>query len=157
MNDVFNLQIAPLNTGIAQAYNQTTLSDDPEKHRWRAHWEDTYDHGNEGGYRVCGILLIAYPVLRKTPKGAWIDRSSLARMAPGGEVTWDFSGRTRWVSDDGAMAFAKPTREQALHSLAYRLMRWHQKSLRDLRRVHQAAAMCRDLLPQYAEFTRGIE
>lgn len=142
---------------IVQAWNQEDLGDDPDHHRWRASWYDTWDHEHCGGRKVVGILLAAYPVTRLTPCGAWIDKASWRENIPAGRQ-WKFTGQTRWVSDDGGAAFAKPTRDEALHSIAYRLMRWNQKTQRDVRRLRQAAIVCNALLPEIAKrYTKGIE
>ena len=131
------------------------LGDAPGQHRWRAQWYDTYDH-DYGGHSVIGILLVAYPVVKLTPCGAWIDKHPYRQRTASG-IKWEYSEARRWVSNDGGAAFAKPTQEQALHSIAYRLMRWHSKTIRDVKRLREAAAVCKAVLPQHAHFTQGVD
>ena len=140
---------------IVHAHICENLGDFPDRHRWRATWYDTADD-EQGGHRVIGILLTAYPVVKLTPCGAWID-SHAYRHRLALEVEWDCSDTQQWVSNNSGASFAKPTQEDALHSIAYRLMRWRQKTIRDVKRLREAAAVCKAVLPQHARFANGIE
>jgi hypothetical protein len=112
---------------ILQSYDQTDLGDDPSAHRWRAWWLQGYSD-----LPVDGIELRAYPVTRLTPVGAWIDTDAFREAtkqpweegAPGLAWTKADWHKTRWVSDTSGAAWAKPTREAAIYSLAKRLDRW---------------------------------
>lgn len=141
---------------IVRAYNHDDLGDDPASHRWRASWYDTYDSAY-GGHKVIGILLSAYPVLKATPTGAWIGKNSY-RERRGPEITWVYTEDRRWVSNNSGSAFAKCTQDEALHSIAYRLMRWHQKTIRDVKRLREAAFVCNALLPELGKrYAKDIE
>lgn len=102
-------------------YGYDDLGDSPNNHRWRAWWRD-FD---------AGIELRAYPVIRKTPSGAWIDELAIRTYCnTGREWGWDFPGGDaghRFVFDDRQQSWAKATQEQAIKSLAIRLCRWSQK------------------------------
>ena len=104
-----------------------------------------------------GIQLVAYPVVSVTPKGAWIDQHAWRdryRDGPG----WHLSGHKRWVSNDGAQAWAKPTQEDALVSIAVRLHRWSQKLYHETRRLRAAAEVLKVLRPQDQSYAhRAIE
>lgn len=101
-------------------------TDDPDAHRWRATWSWGWDDGS-----LPDIALTRYPVVRKTPKGAWIDPYALreATKQPWEEGAPDCAWVThddhlRWVSDGGGAAWAKRTQEEAIQSIAIRLTRW---------------------------------
>lgn len=113
------------------------FGDDPDAHRWRAKWEasplsDGIDH----------IVLHAYPVIRTTPCGAWIDPH--AYRWQGG---WQCPGNFQWVGNDSRSAFAKTTREDALNSLRIRLKRWLVRERNDLQRAMDAASLASDVWP----------
>lgn len=158
MRDIFTFaDPEPVEPRIIRAWRQEALGDNPDTHRWRATWFDTYSHGlSERG--VIGIQLTAYPVIKPTPCGAWVDPHAYLDMVQSAAVGWRFSGQKRWVANDSGAAFAKCTQDEALFSIAYRLMRWNQKIIRDVRRLREAGEVCRKLLPEIADrFTRGIE
>jgi hypothetical protein len=132
-------------------YTPNELGDVPDSHRWRAQWfRGVYD-----GDPV-GIIVQAHPVLRLTPKGAWI--------YPYGDVGNVFFANDRqqrlvrrWVSNDGSSAWAKPTREEALHSLAVRLERWATHVRDDLDKILESADAIERLVPElalYADLVR---
>lgn len=135
---------------IYKGYNMEDLDDAPGLHRWRAQWSNSEES-------VDGIQLVAYPVVSVTPKGAWIDTHAWRdqhRDGPG----WHLSGVKRWVSNDGAQAWAKPTQEQALVSIAVRLHRWSQRLYHETRRLRAAAEVLKVLRPQDQSFAhRAIE
>lgn len=135
---------------IYKGYNMDDLGDAPDLHRWRAQWSDSDD-------AVDGIQLVAYPVVSVTPKGAWIDQHAWRERQRDG-LAWHLSGEKRWVSNDGAQAWAKPTQEQALVSIAVRLHRWSQKLYHETRRLRAAAEVLKVLRPQDQSFAhRAIE
>lgn len=130
------------------------LGDDPEKHRWRAQWKIGY-----GDKRIAGIDLTAHPIVRRTECGAWIDPSAyteLEQWSEGGATyRWQTSDDKRlwkWVSDDGGQAWAKPTREAAIQSLAIRLTRWAVKLRNDNEKLIEAADALRIIRPDLALF-----
>lgn len=132
------------------------LGDYPEKHRWRAQWEDSF-----GDRRIAGIALTAHPVVRRTPCGAWIDPFAYSQAthqpweegSPANEwVTTADRRLWKWVSDDGGQAWAKPTREDAIRSIAIRLTRWATKLRNDNEKLTEAAAALRTLRPDLARF-----
>lgn len=138
---------------IAQGYDVRDLGDDASAHRWRAWWRQGYsDLG------VNGIVLHAYPVIRATPVGAWIDTDAVREAtkppweegAPALEWTKADWHRTRWVSNTSGAAWAKPTREAAIYSLAVRLDRWATNIAREARRAKQAADAMAELRPDLA-------
>ena len=131
---------------ITKVYNQQDLDDAPELYRWRAQWFT--DDGI-----VTGIELAAHPVVSVTPHGAWIDQHAYRQMQRDG-LAWNLSGEKRWVSNDGGQAWAKPTQEAALHSIAVRLQRWAQNVYRDAKRVHSAARVLKTLRPDDEIFAR---
>lgn len=140
-------------------YNREDLGDAPALHRWRASWWRFADNGD-----CYGVCLTAYPVVRLTRCGAWISTDN--------DWDWDYSGEEpvaiwrpywppgsegekrnrRWVANDSDSAWAKPTRDAAIHSIAYRLYRWSQVLSRDARRVRGAEAALRRLAPRETPF-----
>lgn len=121
------------------------LEDDPAAHRWRAQWDT-----GQGG-PVSGIALTAYPVIRLTPQGAWIDPYAFREWRINGRA-WYLSGEKRWVSNTGGQAWAKPTRDEALHSIAIRLDRWATKLYADTVKLREAAETLRVLRPEDARW-----
>jgi hypothetical protein len=135
---------------IYKGYNQDDLGDAPDQHRWRAQWSDADD-------RVDGIRLVAHPVVSVTPRGAWIDQHAWRERRADG-LGWHLSGSKRWVSNDGGQAWAKPTQEAALLSIAVRLHRWSQKLYHEIQRLHAAAEVLKVLRPQDQSYAhRAIE
>jgi hypothetical protein len=134
-------------TGFAE-----TLGDNPETHRWRAMWDQQGPWGRP--HETIGIALEAYPVAKRTPCGAWIDKTSMVDMVrwedAKAEYGWNIAEHKscwRWVSDTGGAAWAKPTREAALHSLVIRLCRWGTRLGNDVNRFRNATAAAEALLP----------
>lgn len=132
----------PLNA-IHKAYNMGDLGDEPNSYRWRATWHREYDG------TITGIDLTAYPVLRKTPQGAQIDPHAWRQLQRDG-LEWTLSGQKRFVTDTGDAAWAKPTQERALHSLAVRLDRWARNVRNDVIAVRNAAHVLKVLRPDDA-------
>lgn len=125
------------------------LGDDPSSHRWRASWVTSW-----GDDIISGINLDAYPVLRLTPTGAWVDPHAYRQAtkqpwedgAPGLEwITHRHS--KRWVGNSSGSAWAKPTQEAAIRSIAIRLMRWAQKCANDHAKVMAAVETLQAIRP----------
>lgn len=113
------------------------FDDSPNTVRWRAWWDSD-------GERVRGIRVSAYPVLRVTPSGAWIDPDAYHH---GGWVTYE--ARKRWVSDTGASSWAKSTKAEALNSLAARHKRWVSRAYNDIGYLLAASDALEKLLPDF--------
>lgn len=127
------------------------LGDDPAKHRWRAQWFP----GDASG-EVGGISLQAYPVIRLTPAGAWIDTCAYRQAtkqpweegAPALEwVTSKTRSCHRWVGNESGQAWAKPTMELAIQSIAVRLERWTARIASDRIRAMSAVVALKQLRP----------
>lgn len=146
---------------IREGYAMADLGDNPDTHRWRAWWDTSHD-----GVAV-GIELLAYPVVCLTPAGAWIDtiagrqasKQPWEEGAPAYE--WAFYGagprKAKWMANGSGSAWAKPTRDEAVRSLAVRLTRWTGHLARDVKRARQCAealATLRPDLPAYADRAR---
>lgn len=125
------------------------LGDNPETHRWRAWWERLWSGS------TTGIRLSPYKVLKATSCGVWIDPFSYGKQTPNGWEWQDFGhGNRRWVSNDGGQAWAKPTQQEALHSLAIRLCRWGLRLRQDVDRMTASAHALAVIMPErkaYAE------
>jgi hypothetical protein len=138
---------------------------DPDHIRWRAMWES----GWEDGLPV-GIELRCYPVVRKTPCGAWIatqaGRQDTRQPREEGAPAYEwvhYSGPQKFVYDKSSAAWAKPTIDEALRSLGIRLRRWSARVRRDINRMNAACEVAEMLLtapdyrsgPGYATFFRS--
>lgn len=127
-------------------YGCQNIGDKPHLHRWRAWW----DYGmNE---EVTNIRLSAYPVIKLTPQGAWIDPFASA-MTHGA-----LSGGKRIVFNGCRASWAKETQEDAIKSLAVRLSRWSRHIANDRRKALEAATVLEALrpdLPSYVQSVRG--
>lgn len=134
------VEIAPT---ISQ-YLFEDLGDAPHLHRWRAFW-------GLGDFRgeVSGIELKAYRVLRLTPTGAWIDTDNFRTGRVWETDDWH---RKRWVSNDGRQAWAKPTRDEAILSLAVRLTRWTDRLSGEVGRARSAAEALGKLRPDLESY-----
>lgn len=132
-----------INPTITQ-YSFEDLGDAPHLHRWRAFW-------GLGDFRdeVSGIELKAYRVTRLTPTGAWIDTDN---FRTGGVWETDDWHKKRWVSNDGGQAWAKPTRDAAIHSIAVRLTRWTNNLAREIDRARSAADALEKLRPDLESY-----
>lgn len=120
----------------------TRFPDDPNLYRWRATWDNWFPE------KPTGIILIPYPVLKKTNHGAWVDH----RAYWSGE--WVLSGHKKLVMDGSMSAWAKPTKDDAIHSLAHRLVRWSQKVADSHRKASASAHALRTLFPEYDNFAK---
>lgn len=118
------------------SYPLDYLIDKPDEVRWRAAWNKDW----EG--EVKGIELRCYPVIKTTPQGAWIDQYAYHNGA------WKLSGQKRWVSNDGGQAWAKPTRSDAVNSIAYRYQRWASRMQRDINYFRACGQVLGVLMPE---------
>ncbi len=116
------------------------LEDDPTNHRWRAWWSGTIDG------RVTGIELRAYPVIKTNPQSVWIseDAQRCAGVWENHDPNWM---RKRLCHDGASAAWAKPTQEEAIHSLAVRLTRWSNRLRSDVQKAVSAAETLKLLKP----------
>ena len=127
--------------------NLSELPDDSSTHRWRAHWASDWE-GN-----ILGIDLVAYPVVSLTPQGAWIDPNAWREHGLSGP-RWALTGQRRWVSNSGGAAWAKPTQEEAIRSIAIRLSRWTSRLHNEVNRARQAAKALGPLRPEDARYVK---
>jgi len=133
------------------------LEDNPETHRWRATWAP-----GDGDNPISGIFLTAHPVIKRTRCGAWINVDGYRQAtkqpwedgAPASEwVPFNERGmRKRFVNDGSGQAWAKPTQEEALKSLAIRLCRWAQNAHWNMKRVQSAADVLEKLRPDWPSY-----
>ena len=130
--------------------------DDPDRWRWRAMWDREYDTN-----RVIGVALEAFPVVKRTPQGAWICPYAHLTNEGGEDGSsavhyWVTEGLpTRWVSDHGGSAWAKPTRAEALRSLVVRLQRWEMHLRRAIDGFNQACQVGELLLVPAVQARKG--
>lgn len=159
MIDSILKELSPLDPGPKREpaihyVNRTfeNLGDNRALHRWRAFWLDGLDAN------PAGIELNCYPVVKATPYGAWIDLFAYwggygtaqepFRWIMGDKRTW------RWVANDSGAAWAKPTRKEALRSLAVRLTRWSQRERLAVQRLNAACDVASALLTDH--FSAGV-
>ena len=127
------------------------LGDEPDKHRWRAWWV------TDGNGVVTGIELCAYPVIKTNPESVWIDECAYREAT---KQPWEEGGPAmEWITYEGepmkkrllhngsGSAWAKPTQEEAIHSLAIRLTRWTNHVARDVQKARSAADALEKLRP----------
>jgi hypothetical protein len=132
-------------------YGFKHLEDDPELHRWRAFWS-----AGESGPCAGGIALCAYPVIKKTQSAVWIHQYADLRL---------YDGVYRWVYDENSKigrklihngsnsAWAKPTQEDAIKSLAIRLTRWAAHVSNEAESVLNAVKSLEALRPDLKRFS----
>jgi hypothetical protein len=135
------------------------LQDDPENHRWRAWWALSDDYGITGG-----IELRAYPVIKVNPMSVWIDEWACRDWQYGeGDPFKDWVScksymvKKRLCHNGSGSAWAKPTQDEAIRSLAIRLCRWTSHIANDIRRAKSAIDALQELRPDlssYAEKSR---
>ena len=138
MIDIFNLKSDGYGTDgdpAITAFGYEGLGDNADEHRWRAWWEQN------GGIRLC-----AYPVVRATPCGAWIDRHAYYHGQ------WVLSGDKKFVHNESGMAWAKPTQEDAIKSIAIRLCRWTARLNSEVDRAKNAAMALDKMRPDFAQY-----
>ena len=134
------------------------LGDEPEKHRWRAWWVSDCNGG------ATGIELRAYPVIKINPASVWIDEWAYRQAtkqpweegAPG--MAWvEYNGRPvkkRLCHNGAGSAWAKPTQEEAIRSLAIRLCRWTNKIAHEAERAASAIKALEQLRPDLPGYTQ---
>ena len=135
------------------------LDDVPDTHRWRAWWvRSSYDS------TVTGIELRAYPVIKTTPCGVWINADGYRQAT---KQPWEKGApahewvpfepkwmKKRFIQSGSGSAWAKPTQEEAIHSLAVRLSRWSNHVASDVSKVMSAAATMEALRPNYPSYVQ---
>jgi hypothetical protein len=134
------------------------LGDDPTKHRWRAWWA-----GGDGDGETHGIELRAYPVIKVNPASVWINEDGYRQAtrqpwedgAPAKEwVPFDPRNARRRLCHNGAgAAWAKPTQDEAILSLAIRLMRWTARLNTEMKRAETAIKVMEALRPDLPSWT----
>ena len=130
------------------------LGDSPEQHRWRAWWRRDYSGS------TTGIELVAYPVIRATECGVWIDeyawrdatKQPWEEGAPGYQWHHGNKPKKRLILNGSGAGWAKPTRDEAVRSLAMRLTRWASFVARDVERVVTAASAMQKLRPDLSSY-----
>ena len=132
------------------------MGDEPDKHRWRAWW---VTESLRSGPIVAGIELRAYPVIKTNPESVWIDEWADRQAtkqpwedgAPGREwVAYEGKPvKKRLLHNGSGSAWAKPTQEEAIHSLAVRLTRWSSILAREVQKVRSAADALEKLRPNH--------
>lgn len=133
-------------------YEYEDLGDDPDNHRWRARWEYGFDFPVAPWIELC-----AYPVIKTNPASVWINEDGYRQST--GQPGEDGSPGLEWVPFDetcmkkrllhngSGSAWAKPTQEEAIRSLAIRLNRWARHVARDLNKIRAAASVLEELRP----------
>lgn len=128
------------------------LGDNPATHRWRAKWAHCSDSTSTG------IELHAYPVIRQTSCGVWIDDLGYRdwTVKDGKNVVdWMPPLGRKFIYNGSCQAWAKPTQDEAIKSLAIRLTRWSGNVARDLLRARSAADALEKLRPDLAEYAKA--
>lgn len=115
------------------------IPEDPETLRWRAWWDGTFDAATQ-------IEMKAYPIVGRTRCGVWIDPE--AYYTPSSWVMGLKKNR-RWVSNNAASSWAKPTHAEALTSLFVRLDRWSSRLCGDIIKVLNAADLVVKVSPDH--------
>ena len=120
------------------------LGDEPDKHRWRAWWV------TDGNGVVTGIELRAYPIIKTNPESVWINVDGYREHTREGKQWKAFEPpwmKKRLLHNGSGSAWAKPTQEEAIHSLAIRLTRWANHIARDVQKARSAADVLEKLRP----------
>lgn len=125
-------------------YWHDDLGDNPDLHRWRASWENDSD-----GYPDC-IVLQAHPVVKLTPKGAWVAQHAYRDKNASGYVWNTYGTKGRFVLNGSRMSWAKLTQEEAIASLSYRMECWARRIVNDYRRVVAAVDTLERIRPDFA-------
>lgn len=124
---------------LAVHNDHSNFGDDPSTIRWRCWWERDYS-GN-----VLGIRAQAYPVVKETPKGAWINPHGYYAH---GAWSQPYKELLRWVSNEGGAAWAKRTQAEAMDSLAIRYQRWANRIIGDVGYFIEASRALEKLMPE---------
>lgn len=120
------------------------LGDEPDKHRWRAWWVSV----SKGV--VTGIELRAYPVIKTNSESVWINVDGYREHTREGKQWKAFDPhwmKKRLLHNGSGSAWAKPTQEEAIHSLAVRLTRWANHVAHDVQKARSAADVLEKLRP----------
>lgn len=154
--EIFNNNVSLKKEPQISKWGYEDLEDDPATHRWRASWDTGYDRD------VVGIHLCAYPVLKRTRCGVWLNTNSYreATKQPWEEgapaADWaPFDERwmkKKFVHDGSSAAWAKPTQEEAIKSLAIRLSRWANHIVLDVEKARSAARVLQQLRPEWPSY-----
>ena len=128
-------------------YGYEAFGDDMAKHRWRAWWAAGTGDWRDG----LGIELRCYPVVRTTPAGVWI-----AHHAYWNGANWKSITAAKWVLNGSGSAWAKPTQDDAVRSLAVRLSRWATIQQNSVHRLKAAAVTLQKLRPDLPAYSEGI-
>lgn len=128
-------------------YGYEHFGDDPVSHRWRAWWSSGTDDWRDG----LGIELRCYPVVKTTSAGAWI-----ANHAYWNGANWQNISAARLVMNGSGSAWAKPTQDAAVRSLAVRLSRWFEIQRTSVHRLKAAAITLQKLRPDLPAYSKGI-
>ena len=128
-------------------YGYECFGDNPETHRWRAWWSAGTGSWRDG----LGIELRCYPVVRATYTGVWIAHHAYWNGANWGNIT-----AAKWVMNGSRSAWAKPTQDDAVRSLAVRLSRWADIQRSSVHRLKAAAVTLQKLRPDLPSYSEGI-
>lgn len=147
MDDFFRLDgmTAQMEPSITK-WGFEDLGDEPDLHRWRAWWV------TDGNSHVSGIELRAYPVIKKNYASVWINADAYRERTREGKQWEPFDPKwmkKRLLHNDSGSAWAKPTQEEAIRSLAVRLTRWANHLARDLEKARSAADALEKLRPNH--------
>ena len=157
MSDVFHFAGMTVHMEPAiTKFGYEDLGDNPETHRWRAWWALSDIDSQTGG-----IELRAYPVIKVNPASVWIDEwaSRQASKQPWEDgapaMEWVSCGhvKRRLLHNDAGAAWAKPTQDEAIRSLAIRLCRWTGHLARELERAESAIKAMEALRPDLPAYT----
>ena len=151
--DGFSVQMEPAIT----KYGFDDLGDNPTLHRWRAFWAFSDVIGVTGG-----IELRAYPVIKCNPASVWINADGYRQAT---KQPWeDGAPANEWVSfqpwmrrklchNGAGAAWAKPTQEDAINSLAVRLVRWSNHLRAETDRARSAIDVLEKLRPDLGGYS----
>ena len=125
------------------------LGDDPASHYWRAEWYYPFNDDSP-----VSIQLVAFGVYKENMKGAWIDPTSwlnIGQYNDDGSVVrkWNFGDKRNHkfvITGSGSSKF-KPTKDEAIKSLAIRLNRRAGRAVREMRSIAACAFAYETLFP----------
>jgi len=128
-------------------YGYEGFGDAPASHRWRAWWSAGTGDWRDG----LGIELRCYPVVKPTGAGDWV-----AHHAYWNGANWKNITAAKLVMNGSGSAWAKPTQEFAVRSLAVRLSRWFEIQRNSVHRLKAAAVTLQKLRPDLPAYHEGI-
>jgi hypothetical protein len=130
-------------------YGYEAFGDNPDAHRWRAWWgSPVSDNWMDGR----GIHLACYPVVKKTRAGAWV-----AHHAYWNGSGWKNTTAAKLVMDGSGSAWAKPTQEHAIRSIAIRLERWATRERQAIYLLKSSIVTLRKLRPDMTSYVEGLD